>query len=71
MKSFEEFLISREIVRSLHEIGFQEPFPIQAATIPALLEGRDVIGQAKTGTGKTAAFGIPNRMVVVELKGFG
>ena len=59
MSKFEEFPISREIVRSLQEIGFQETFPIQAATIPPLLEGRDVIGQAKTGTGKTAAFGIP------------
>jgi len=66
MKSFEEFLISREIVRSLHEIGFQETFPIQAATIPALLEGRDVIGQAKTGTGKTAAFGIPMIQKIVK-----
>ncbi len=59
MNTFEEFPIDREIIRSLREIGFQETFPIQAATIPPLLEGRDIIGQAKTGTGKTAAFGIP------------
>jgi ATP-dependent RNA helicase DeaD len=59
MKSFEDFPIAGEIVRSLHEIGFQEAFPIQAAALGPLLQGRDVIGQAKTGTGKTAAFGIP------------
>ncbi len=59
MKSFEELPIAGEIVRSLKEIGFGEMFPIQAAAIGPLLEGRDVIGQAKTGTGKTAAFGIP------------
>jgi ATP-dependent RNA helicase DeaD len=59
MKSFEELPIAGEILRSLNEIGFREMFPIQAATIGPLLEGRDVIGQAKTGTGKTAAFGIP------------
>ncbi len=59
MKSFEELPIAGEILRSLHEIGFREMFPIQAAAIGPLLQGRDVIGQAKTGTGKTAAFGIP------------
>ena len=40
-------------------MGFEEPSPIQAQTIPLALEGHDVIGQAQTGTGKTAAFGIP------------
>jgi ATP-dependent RNA helicase DeaD len=59
MKSFEELPIEGEIVRSLRELGFEEMFPIQAAAIGPLLDGRDVIGQAKTGTGKTAAFGIP------------
>jgi len=59
MQRFEELPISGEIVRSLNELGFREMFPIQAAAIPPLLSGRDVIGQAKTGTGKTAAFGIP------------
>lgn len=59
MKSFEELPIAGEILRSINEIGFREMFPIQAAAIGPLLEGRDVIGQAKTGTGKTAAFGIP------------
>ena len=59
MKSFEELPIAGEILRSITEMGFREMFPIQAAAIGPLLEGRDVIGQAKTGTGKTAAFGIP------------
>ena len=59
MTSFSELPISADILHSLSEIGFQETFPIQAAAIGPLLEGRDVIGQAKTGTGKTAAFGIP------------
>jgi ATP-dependent RNA helicase DeaD len=59
LTSFEELPISGEIVRSLKELGFGEMFPIQAAAIGPLLEGRDVIGQAKTGTGKTAAFGVP------------
>jgi ATP-dependent RNA helicase DeaD len=59
MKSFEEFSLAGEIVRSLNEIGFRHAFPIQEAAIGPLLQGRDVIGQAKTGTGKTAAFGIP------------
>jgi len=57
--SFEELPISEEIGRSLKELGFQKMFPIQVAAIGPLLEGRDVIGQAKTGTGKTAAFGVP------------
>ena len=59
MKSFEELPISGELTRSLKELGFHEMFPIQAAAIGPLLDGRDVIGQAKTGTGKTAAFGVP------------
>jgi ATP-dependent RNA helicase DeaD len=59
MNGFEELPIAGEIQRSIKEMGFREMFPIQAATIVPLLEGRDVIGQAKTGTGKTAAFGIP------------
>jgi ATP-dependent RNA helicase DeaD len=59
MKSFEELPVKGEIVRGLRDMGFEEMFPIQAAAIEPLLDGRDVIGQAKTGTGKTAAFGVP------------
>jgi ATP-dependent RNA helicase DeaD len=48
-----------ELLEALDELGHQEPTPIQKAAIPALLEGRDVLGQAATGTGKTAAFALP------------
>ena len=58
-QSFEELPIKGEILRGLSDLGFKEMFPIQTAAINPLLEGRDVIGQAKTGTGKTAAFGVP------------
>ncbi len=51
--------LSGEIQKALDEMGFKEASPIQEQTIPYLLEGRDVIGQAQTGTGKTAAFAIP------------
>jgi ATP-dependent RNA helicase DeaD len=57
--TFVEFGLSAETLRALADMGFEEPTPIQAKTIPVLLTGRDVIGQAQTGTGKTAAFGIP------------
>ena len=48
-----------EVLKSIDELGFEELFPIQAQAIKPLLEGKDVIGQAQTGTGKTAAFGVP------------
>ena len=47
--------LDKKIVTALTDMGFEEPSPIQAATIPLVLEGNDVIGQAQTGTGKTAA----------------
>ena len=47
------------LLRALSDVGYESPSPIQAATIPPLLEGRDMIGQAQTGTGKTAAFALP------------
>ncbi len=56
---FKDLPLSREILRGIEELGFENLFPIQAQAIMPLLEGKDVIGQAKTGTGKTAAFGIP------------
>ncbi len=48
-----------DVLRALADVGYESPSPIQAATIPPLLEGRDVLGQAQTGTGKTAAFALP------------
>ena len=56
---FTELTLSSEMQQALTEMGFTEASQIQAGAIPLILEGRDVIGQAQTGTGKTAAFGIP------------
>lgn len=56
---FDSLGLSEEILKAVTEMGFTKPSPIQAEAIPSLLEGRDVLGQAQTGTGKTAAFGIP------------
>ncbi len=58
MTKFEELGIKTSILEGLAKLGFDEAFPIQEATIPVLLSGRDVVGQAHTGSGKTAAFGI-------------
>ena len=58
-KTFAEFAISEELLQAIEDMGFEEPTPIQAMAIPQILEGHDVTGQAQTGTGKTAAFGIP------------
>ncbi|MGZ8219754.1 DEAD/DEAH box helicase [Methylomagnum sp.] len=57
--SFEDLAISPALLQTVKEIGYETPSPIQAACIPHLLEGRDIIGQAQTGTGKTAAFALP------------
>ena len=59
MQSFKDLPLSMEVLRSVKDLGFESLFPIQAQAIIPLLEGKDVIGQAKTGTGKTAAFGVP------------
>ena len=58
-EKFEELKISRELLRAIEHVGFEEMTPIQAKAIPPVLEGKDIIGQAQTGTGKTLAFGIP------------
>ena len=57
--SFADFGLPAPLLRALADVGYESPSPIQAATIPPLLEGRDVLGQAQTGTGKTAAFAVP------------
>jgi len=59
IRKFEDLPLTPEVMKGIEELGFTELFPIQAQAIIPLLEGRDVIGQAQTGTGKTAAFGIP------------
>ncbi len=58
-KTFAELGLSEQTLRALRDVGYEAPSPIQEQTIPLLLAGRDVIGQAQTGTGKTAAFGLP------------
>ncbi|MBO9604323.1 MAG: DEAD/DEAH box helicase [Paenibacillaceae bacterium] len=59
MKTFNEFGLEPKVLRAITEMGFEEATPIQEKTIPLAMEGRDLIGQAQTGTGKTAAFGVP------------
>ncbi|TZF88075.1 DEAD/DEAH box helicase, partial [Cognatilysobacter lacus] len=57
--NFTDLALGAPLLRALADVGYETPSPIQAATIPPLLAGRDVIGQAQTGTGKTAAFALP------------
>ena len=64
MKSFAELNLSAGLLKAIADMGFEEPTPIQELTIPAALAGRDIIGQAQTGTGKTASFAVP----VIEKK---
>ena len=56
MNKFEKLGLSEELLKSINELGFEKPTPIQENIIPVILEGYDVIGQAQTGTGKTLAF---------------
>jgi ATP-dependent RNA helicase DeaD len=57
--SFSDLALSEPVLRALTDVGYESPSPIQAATIPVLLSGADMLGQAQTGTGKTAAFALP------------
>ena len=59
MATFAELGLSEPQLEALAHLGYDQPTPIQEQAIPAMLAGRDVIGQAQTGTGKTAAFGLP------------
>ncbi|WP_347312764.1 DEAD/DEAH box helicase [Defluviimonas sp. SAOS-178_SWC] len=67
MNYFEELGIDARVVANLTEIGLTEPTPIQTRAIPAALDGRDVMGLAQTGTGKTAAFGLPLVTKLLEI----
>jgi ATP-dependent RNA helicase DeaD len=58
-ESFARLGLSKQLIQTLNEVGYETPTPIQQQTIPLLLAGRDLIGQAQTGTGKTAAFALP------------
>lgn len=57
--TFHDFKLDNALLRAVEELGFRTPMPIQAEAVPAVLDGRDVLGKAQTGTGKTAAFGLP------------
>jgi ATP-dependent RNA helicase DeaD len=59
MTTFSELGLAAELLEAIHDVGYEAPSPIQEQAIPPLLEGMDVIGQAQTGSGKTAAFGLP------------
>ena len=59
MTTFSEFNLEPKVLQAITELGFEEATPIQSKSIPVALSGSDLIGQAQTGTGKTAAFGIP------------
>ena len=56
---FEEMNLSNDIVRAVKDMGFEEATPIQSQAISVIMDGKDIIGQSQTGTGKTAAFGLP------------
>ncbi|MHA7261930.1 DEAD/DEAH box helicase [Arthrobacter sp. TMN-37] len=64
---FTDLNLDARVLAALTDVGYEKPSPIQAATIPALLEGRDVVGLAQTGTGKTAAFAVPALSKMAEL----
>ena len=64
---FTDFGLDGRVLAALSDVGYEKPSPIQAATIPVLLEGRDVVGLAQTGTGKTAAFAVPALSRMAEL----
>ncbi len=64
MIQFEEFGLDEKILKAVKEAGFKEPSPVQEMAIPLVLEGHDIVAQAQTGTGKTAAFGLPTMSMI-------
>src|SRR5271157_1417704 len=69
VSDFEDLGLSPQYIQAIEQLGFEQPTPIQQAAIPALLSGRDIVGQAQTGTGKTAAFGLPMLQKIQPGKG--
>ena len=61
MTSFSELGLSKPVMNAVASLGYQEPTPVQQQAIPLVLQGRDIVAAAKTGTGKTAAFALPDR----------
>jgi superfamily II DNA/RNA helicase len=68
---FEDFKLSKELLDGLKALNFEEPTPVQEQSIPHILEGRDLIGAAQTGTGKTGAFVIPLIQKLINDRGEG
>ncbi|MFW9619016.1 DEAD/DEAH box helicase [Sulfurospirillum sp. 'SP'] len=64
MQTFESFGLHQDILKAITEAGFTEPSPVQAEAIPLVLQGHDIVAQAQTGTGKTAAFGLPTMSMI-------
>ena len=69
MTKFEKLGLDKKLLDTLDAAGFTIPFPIQERTIPVLLQGNDVIGQAHTGTGKTAAYTLPMLQLITSKRG--
>ena len=67
--SFADLGLGQELLTELATLGYEEPTPIQKAAIPPLVEGRDLLGQAATGTGKTAAFALPMLQRLIDATG--
>ena len=61
MTKFTDLNLNPKVLKAIEEAGYETPTPIQEGAIPPALEGRDVLGMAQTGTGKTAAFALPSR----------
>ena len=69
--SFAELGLNEQILAGVDSLGFTEPTPVQAQAIPVVLEGRDIVASAQTGTGKTAAFGLPTLQLIAGAEGKG
>ena len=67
--TFQEFNLKKPLQQSIDDAGFKEPSPIQRDAIPVVLNGKDIVGQAHTGTGKTAAFGLPILNMMEDRRG--
>jgi len=70
-RTFRDFELDPRLIEAVTALGFEAPTPIQAEAIPVLMAGKDVIGRARTGSGKTAAFGLPMIHRVLQTKGRG
>ena len=69
MTTFTDLGLSQSLIQSLSKAGFETATPIQEQAIPPQLEGKDILGIAQTGSGKTAAFGLPILMAIAKMEG--